>query len=192
MLTSRQFARLLSLATALWQPPYPRAAESASAFHAADCGATLPSAVSAFVRSEARHGWIVVTLNDLVADDQALWSRSHAGQCPGIAVGRFDGTAADSYAIALVRRGGRVGHYVEQLVLLRPSGSTYSHVVVNGPARVVSPLVVWSLPPGTYAGSGDGLRVTIGTDSFVYEKLEASAVQYYLVGGQLHSLVTGD
>lgn len=39
---------------------------------------------------------------------------------------------------------------------------------------------------------GNARHVTITTDSFVYEKLEASAVQYYLTAARLRSVVLAD
>ena len=137
------------------------------------------------------HDWRVVKLTDLPLDDQKLWEPSHDGRCPGIAAGKFTGGEKLSYAVALIRDQPS-GRILEQLIILAPEGDSFRRAVLIKPTNVVSPFVVWKVPPGKYKGVDQGKTVQIVHDSFVYEKLEAYATQYYYDGGRLHSIVTAN
>ncbi len=136
-------------------------------------------------------GWRIVLLNDLPTDDIGLWNAANRGRCPGVAVGNFVNEYAQSYAIALIRKNPS-GKLEEQLLLLAPKGRTLSRLVVVRPTLVVSPFVVWRVPPGKYSGVDKDESVSVEHDSFVYEKIEATATQYYFVNGHLRSLLTAE
>jgi hypothetical protein len=135
--------------------------------------------------------WKILGTKDLPEDDAALWASAHSGKCPGVAVGDFTGSQTPAYAIALIRQEPS-GKYVEQLALLIMKGRTFSRVEVVSPKGVVGPFVVWTVPPGKYKGVDRQGVVSVRYDSFVYEKMEASATQYYYIDGHLRSLVTAD
>jgi hypothetical protein len=84
------------------------------------------------------------------------------------------------------------GKYVEQLVLLVAKGEMFTRLTVVSSKSVISPFVVWTVPPGKYRGVDQHTSVSVPHDSFVYEKMEAFATQYYYADGHLHSLVTAD
>jgi hypothetical protein len=136
-------------------------------------------------------GWSVVTVRDLPNDDKKLWATAHGDRCPGIAVGNFTGDRKPSYAVAFIRKAPS-GQLFEQLVLFAAYGPGRYRVVAVRPTEVVSPFVVWVAPPGTYSGVEQGGNIKIANDSFVYEKLEAFATQYYLDRGRLRSLVSSN
>ena len=150
-----------------------------------------------FVPASAReiisefHGWRIVGLTDLPGDDQKLWRTSHDGKCPGIAAGNFMGGEKLSFAIALIRNQPS-GRILEQLIVLSPEGDSFRRTTVIAPTDVVSPFVVWKVAPGNYKGVYQDKTVRIAHDSFVYEKMEAYATQYYYIGNRLHSIVTAN
>jgi hypothetical protein len=162
----------------------------ASRFCRADeCASLIPEPGRKLV-SDA-HEWKILDLKDLPADDASIWAGAHSGQCPGVAVGDFTGGHTPSYAIAMIRKEPS-GKYVEQLVLLVARGETFTRLTVASSKSVISPFVVWTLPPGKYRGVDQHASVSVPHDSFVYEKMEAFATQYYYADGRLHSLVTAD
>jgi hypothetical protein len=155
------------------------------------CASLLPPAAQVKIEPMMRHGWRIVTFNDLPADDQALWKQYHVGKCPGVSEGRFRDAGKTSYAVALLK-GHSPGKYIEQLRLIMPVSNSLSLISVVTPTQVSTPFVVWTVPPGRSTGMGGEPVVNLRTDSFVYEKMEASATQYYFRDGQLHTLHTAN
>jgi hypothetical protein len=156
-----------------------------------NCTALVGGAVREAISAELAMGWRVVTPDDLPPDDRALWNRQHSGKCPGVSEGDFAGGGSRSYAIALLRAAAPSG-YTEQLILVGSGGHHSSRLRVVAPTHVESPLVVWSRPPGRYTGWDGGPRIDVSADSFVYEKMEATATQYYFQHGQLHTLLVSN
>jgi hypothetical protein len=154
-----------------------------------ECASLIPDPARKLV-SDA-HEWKILDLKDLPADDASLWAGAHSGQCPGVAVGDFTGRQTPSYAIAMIRKEPS-GKYVEQLVLLAAKGEMFTRLTVVSPKSVVSPFVVWTVPPGKYRGVDQHTSISVSHDSFLYEKMEAFATQYYYAEGRLHSLITAD
>jgi hypothetical protein len=135
-------------------------------------------------------GWSVLSADMLPDDDAAIWREAHKGLCPGSVAGRFTDREAISYVVALVKRNPD-STYLER-VLAFPAGSDETSPTVLIPsARVISPFVVWKVPPGRYRGV-DGGSVLIRWESFVYEKIESVATQYYWLGGRFHSFQTAE
>jgi hypothetical protein len=154
-----------------------------------ECASLIPEPGRKVI-SDARE-WKVLDLKDLPSDDASIWVSAHGGRCPGVAVGDFTGSPTPSYAIAMVRKEPS-GKYFEQLILLVAKGKMFRRLTVVSPRRVVSPLVVWTVPPGKYRGVDQHTSLSLRHDSFVYEKMEAFATQYYYGDGRLHSLITAD
>jgi len=154
-----------------------------------DCISRIPLSVRNIV-SEYK-GWRIVSLADLPQDDQKLWTTSRNGQCPGVAIGNFTGGTNLSYVVALMRSQ-QSGGLQEQLVTLTQDGELLKTNVVVAPTNVTSPFVVWKVPPGTYKGVDQNKIVRIVNDSFVYEKMEAYARQYYYDNGRVRSIVTAN
>jgi hypothetical protein len=156
---------------------------------AEDCLALIPGKAREVIAGF--HDWKVVSLADHSEDDQKLWTASHKGQCPGIAAGRFVGEDRISYAAALIRVQPS-GGLQEQLIVLSPDGDSFSPAVVVKQSIVTSPFVTWKASPGTYKNIDLSKTIQIARDSFIYEKIEAYAKQYYYVDGHLRSIVTAD
>jgi hypothetical protein len=156
---------------------------------AEDCLALIPGTAREVIAGF--HDWKVVTLADLPEDDQKLWTASHQGQCPGIATGRFMEGDKISYAVALIRAQPS-RRLQEQLIVLSSKGDSFSPAVVVEPTIVTSPFVTWKASPGAYKNIDQSKTIQIARDSFIYEKIEAYAKQYYYVDGRLRSIVTAD
>jgi len=153
-----------------------------------NCASLLPDKAREAISD--LHEWKVVKLTDLPADDQKLWENSHNGQCPGVAAGNFSEDKL-SYAVALVRSQPS-GALQEQLIVLLPEANSFRRTVVVKPTTVVGPFVIWRVPPGKYQGVDNAGTVQIAHDSFIYEKMEAYARQYYYDAGHLRSIVTAN
>ncbi len=151
-----------------------------------DCNSALPREVVAPV------GWRVLDLTDLAQDDRQMWEHVHAGRCPGVAVGRFASGSRDSYAVALLKNGtGR--ELLQQLIVWLWAEGHFSAITLVGPRAIVAgPFVVWMTPPGKAFGIDGKRPIRIVHDSFVYEKMEAVATQYYYLNGRFHTLQTAE
>lgn len=143
---------------------------------AEQCGSSIPASVRQVIIQF--HDWKIVDESDLPIDDQKLWSTSHAGLCPGFVTGKFSNAENLSYVIALIHKGPTTG-ILEQLIVLEPVGTSFRQMIAVKPTKVISPFVVWRVPPGNYQGVEDEKPMQISNDSFVYEKMEAYATQFY-------------
>ena len=94
--------------------------------HAVGCLSSLPPRARDIV--SALRGWKVVEVADLPTDDRNLWSASHDGLCPGVAVGQFGPGKGARYAIALIKPFPS-GELQEQLIVLTPKGESFSSEV---------------------------------------------------------------
>jgi hypothetical protein len=137
-------------------------------------------------------GWRVVTLADLPNDDRDLWQREHTGRCPGVAAGRLVSGDRYSYAVALLKEDANGGLF-QQLVVWLWAGGHLSSTVLVGPTPVVAgPFVVWMAPPGKSVGVDGQPPVMFAHDSFIYEKMEAIATQFYYLNGRFRKLQTAE
>lgn len=57
---------------------------------------------------------------------------------------------------------------------------------------MVNPFVIWKVAPGIYKELDHDKTIHISHDSFVYEKMEAYATQYYYENGRWNSIVTAN
>ena len=162
-----------------------------SAALAADCALSLPKALETSIATEKGLGWRVVSQQDLPQDDRQLWELNHASQCPGLTGGHFTGSAAVSYAVAFLKQESNEKHS-EELIVFTLAKDVVSRIILVKPNSIISPFVVWKLPPGKYTGADGRPSITLANESFVYEKMESVATQYYFSGGGFHLLNTAD
>lgn len=149
---------------------------------AEDCLSGLPDSLRSAVEQDH---WKILSPFDIPSADWKLWKNAHQGQCPGVAVGNFFPRTDSSFVVALIQ-GDDPKNLLEKVVLLtQKKGQPITEIVVS-PQQVTTPSVVWKLPPGHFAGV-DGTRASISRDSFVYEKIAASAKQFYYQGSNLRS-----
>ena len=135
-------------------------------------------------------GWSLLRLKDLNPDDQKLWLSARPEACPGYAAANMGAGSGPSYIVALIDK--RTADTREKVVLLIPHGNSFAKRTLTKPTKVGNPAVVWRAPPGKYHRWDESRSITVRSDSVVLETIEASAVQYYVVGGRLRSLITSD
>lgn len=151
----------------------------------ADCN-LLPRDVQAYLKSQ--QGWSVVTEDDLISDDVALWHKYHTNQCPGFTAVALGPGKALSYALALLHR--NRSEISEKLIVIEQRAGQPAYLQLVAVAPVVSPFVVWRAPPGIYRDEISRKSTRAPHDAIIYEKMEASATAYYLSDGRFHSVVT--
>lgn len=149
---------------------------------ALDCLNGMPETFKSAVEQD---NWKIVEPGDIPTDDWKLWKNAHQGQCPGVAVGNFFPKTNSSFIVALIQGDDAKGFLEKVVLVTTKKGQTITEIVVN-PIQTKTPSVVWKLPPGHYAGV-DGTTAGISRDSFVVEKVSASASQFYYQGSNLKS-----
>lgn len=147
-----------------------------------DCLSNLPDTFKSAVEQD---NWKIVQPFDIPTDDWKLWKNAHQGECPGVAVGNFFPKTNSSYIVSLIQGDDAKGFLQKVVLVTAKKGQTITEIVVN-PIQSKTPSVVWKLPPGHYAGV-DGTTAGISRDSFVVEKVSASATQFYYQGSNLKS-----
>jgi hypothetical protein len=149
---------------------------------ALDCLNGMPETFKSAVEQD---NWKIVEPGDIPTDDWKLWKNAHQGQCPGVAVGNFFPKTNSSFIVALIQGDDAKGFLEKVVLVTTKKGQTITEIVVN-PIQTKTPSVVWKLPPGHYAGV-DGTTAGLSRDSFVVEKVSASASQFYYQGSNLKS-----
>lgn len=147
--------------------------------------------VKALIHGRLAHGGHVLSVVDLPDDDQKLWLARRKDLCPGLARGNFDGSGHESLVVAIVRPAQENGAY-EELVFIRQLQGRYTMTRLTAPTHVVSPLVIWSVPPSSYHSPYLDSTIVTTTDSFIYEKIEASSTLYFYKGGRFRTFLLSD
>jgi len=151
---------------------------------AESCLSGMPDSARSTVEQD---NWTILQPQDLPETDLKIWKNAHQGQCPGIAGGNFFPKADTSFIVALIQSDDQKNVLEKVLLVTQKKGQSETAVVIS-PLQVKSPKVVWRLPPGHYAGI-DGTKAGISRDSFVVEKINSSAKQFYYQGNRLQSFV---
>jgi hypothetical protein len=144
----------------------------------------MPDSLKSTVEQD---NWTILQPQDLPAADLKVWKNSHPGQCPGVAVGNFFPKADTSFIVALIQVDDQKKLREKVLLLTLKKDRSEAAVAVSA-LEANSPSVVWKLSPGHYAGI-DGTKAAISRDSFVVEKINSSAKQFYYQGTRLQSFV---
>jgi hypothetical protein len=137
--------------------------------------------------------WKIKTVDDLESYDRELWLKDNTDKCPGIATGHFLNAASQDFALLLVPKVPDTNGY-KVIVFAMPDGkaSYEARVVAESKSQGSASMVIYAIPPGTYADAEGTRRVQIRLDSFQVEILEASATLYFWRSGQFHHLVTSE
>lgn len=152
----------------------------------ADC-ARIPDSVTGYIRPQA--GWHMVTTPEL-GEDQALWTRYHGRQCPGLVRINLTGTAPESYAVALIRQTGVL--LQERVELLTLMGTTVSRTTLESDSDLSGPWVIFRAKPGRYTDIETGKRVVLQHEGIIFEKMEAADRLYYRANGRINELTLSD
>ncbi len=65
------------------------------------CNSLLPKEVSKEIIDKFK-GWHVLSDKDLIPDDQKIWEKTHQGECPGIAKGKYKDSKNVLYAVLIL------------------------------------------------------------------------------------------
>ncbi|MEI9979655.1 MAG: hypothetical protein WDN23_11790 [Edaphobacter sp.] len=149
---------------------------------AQDCLSNLPPSLKSAVEQD---NWKILSPFDVPSVDWKLWKNAHQDQCPGVAVGNFYPKTKSSYVVALIQ-GDDPKNLIEKVVLVAEKKDQTIVETIVPPAQTTTPALVWRLPPGHYA-SIDGTQAGISRDSIVYEKVAATARQFYYHDGHVQS-----
>jgi hypothetical protein len=151
---------------------------------AESCLSGMPDSVRSTVEQD---NWTILQPQDLPDGDLKIWKIAHPGQCPGVAVGNFFPKADTSFIVALIQVDDQ-RNLLEKIMLLTQRKDRSETAVVASPTQAKSPSVVWKLPRGHYAGI-EGTKAGISRDSFVVQKINSSAEQFYYQDSRLRSFV---
>lgn len=144
----------------------------------------LPSPVVDLIRMKFS-GWRPRQFSDLGSEDQQLWVKAHSNDCPGTAVGHFEGQDRLSYAVLLVPQSNPTGGYKLLVFNRTPSGDTYVWKLLDHANATYSGLVIETAPPGKYSDYEDArISVTTKLDGFYLEWIEKGALLYYWSAGR--------
>jgi hypothetical protein len=137
--------------------------------------------------------WRAKQISDLEGYDRQLWLETHAQECPGIAIGRFESSANLSYAALLVPKAKSSSGY--KIVVLSASGpgNTYaSKILEQGQGEGSDGLVISVAAPGQYSGFENTEMAKLKVDGIYVQWIEKAASLYYWSSGQYHKLQTED
>jgi hypothetical protein len=148
----------------------------------------LPAEVQRFLAKSAPE-WTTLRVDQLRPDDQIIWKQIHSGECPGLAVGNFNGMG-QSYALNLVETS--QGKLFQQLVVLLPSARNDDRFVLLAPMEVATFSVITRMPPGRYENIEDGRYIVPKYDSVALTALESGTIQYYWDGTSFRNITTSE
>jgi len=121
--------------------------------------------------------WRVVTIRDLLAEDQRIWRAHYPGKCPGYAAAHLSDADRLSYAFNLIRKTHEAVY--QALIVFDPDGDSYKLHVLSRPEAVAALSVMSVHPPGLVTSSVDGRSVRSKFSVITLEVLESGAIVYY-------------
>jgi hypothetical protein len=134
--------------------------------------------------------WSLLHVDNLQADDSALWNARRPQACPGFAPADLGVGSGFAYAIALIRTT-RQGNE-EEVILLIPTGDQIEQRMLAKPHPVSNPAVVWRAEPGRTRAWDGGPTINVAHDSIIVETIETTAEQFFFVRGRMRRVVTSD
>jgi hypothetical protein len=153
------------------------------------CSVTrLPTAASELLRTKFPL-WRAKQISDLEAYDRQFWTEEHPKECPGIAIGHFEGSEHLAYAMLLVPKNESTGGY--KIVVLSELGSAFSAKLLEQ-GQSAQGLVISVAAPGQYADFEDTKQAKLTVDAIYVQWIEKAALLYYSSGGRYHQLQTSD
>ena len=149
------------------------------------CQSLLPPALQKEIKARYPK-WRLMELSDMSSDDAKLWVGRRGEVCPGVAIGDFDGSKLDQYALLLLRKKPR-----QTVILLysakQPTGRYRFATLVQGPTALIP--VVFKGDPGDYYEADKGQTpIKIKGDTIIYEIMEAGTEVFYFAGGRIKRL----
>ena len=148
----------------------------------------LPNAASELLKTEFPL-WRAKQISDLEAYDRQLWIEEHPKECPGIAIGYFEGSEQLAYAVLLIPKKESIRGY--KIVVLNELGSAFSAKVLEQ-GQSSEGLVISVAAPGQYSDFENTEAANLKADGIYVQWIEKAALLYYWSGGRYHKLQTSD
>jgi hypothetical protein len=152
----------------------------------------LPEGVRATLGSQFAE-WRIQTTADLEEDYRAAWTSKKASDCPGIAIGKFDGRSEPSYALLLVPR--EKGKQAFRFTVLSKSGKAgvYSATLLEqddtyGPGE----MGIYRVEPGLQFNEERFATFKLKTDGIYVETFEKAGWIYFWKHGHYEHVVESD
>lgn len=155
------------------------------------CGTNLAPGAKVLLDSKYAD-WRPKDVSDLGADDKELWLKAHPKDCPGIAIGQFEKAGRLSYAVLLVPKSKLKQGY--KILVLTPTANAYAARLLDhaDSGYSSSGLVLFKLPPGTYADFEQTASVRVKHDAINVEWIEKASVLYYWANGKFLTIQPSD
>lgn len=154
--------------------------------------ARLPTPVADLLKAKFSD-WRPKQISDLEADDQQLWTQAHNEECPGIAIGYFEGADRLAYAVLLVPKFQPTGGYRLVVFSKPPSKDTYGWKLLDrADGQSYSGLVISKVGPGKYSDFEGTKSIRIRLDAIYLEWIEKGADLYYWSAGRYRRLRVSD
>jgi len=149
---------------------------------------SLPEPVLASLAKDYS-GWIVITPNELSAEDRETWRKLYFKECPGMIAGKFSGDR-EGYALNLVKKVGAKTY--QQIVYYQPTESSFTIISIFPRTAVGVVTVLRKFPPGIYKPFYGGKSVSIKTATIGVSEIDAGTIVYYWDQTKFRSIITSD
>ena len=143
--------------------------------------------------------WRVLEKNDIDSLSQVLWDETRGEECPGVAVGNYDGSNEKGYAALIIPQDSTKRKF-KLLLLKKNSSRNYTIKTLIKSSGVGDYPVIYKGKPGTYTETGsfdydkDNEADSVETkyDVIICEFIEKGALAFYYKDGKFHELVISD
>jgi hypothetical protein len=127
---------------------------------------------------------------DLSADDQKIWMKAHAKECPGISVGHFENEYSVAYAFLLVAKSEPAGGYKFVVFTKTTNGDTYSSKLLNQVDTNIDStgLTISKVLPGKHSNYQKTKTINATLDTILLQWLDSAADLFYWSGGKYQRL----
>ncbi len=159
----------------------------------AACTTLLPDAAS-LVLKQKYPGWRLLDIDDLESKDREIWHKTHADECPSIAIGRYESKSKVQYAVLLIPEK-KLTTLKTKLVMLRltTDGKFIPQVLFDDTALLINYPVIYKASPGQYVDFYDpDKKIEVSSDTVIYDRIGASAVAFYYANGKYDKVLISD
>lgn len=137
--------------------------------------------------------WRILEKNDIDSDDQILWDKAHGGECPGVAVGDYDGSKEKQYAILIIPKDSVKRQFKLLLLKNNPSEKYTIRTIYEADNAGDAYPVIYTGDSGTYSDLYDeNTKVEVNHDAIICEFIEKGAFAFYYKKGKYKKLLISD
>jgi hypothetical protein len=156
-----------------------------------ECSSLLPAEVRAALDIGYK-GWRVLEYRDLASDIQDFWDKNHQKECPGVAIGRFDGKHT-AYAFIIIEEVDGTKQVKLMISEKRKDKHTLRVLYNCKEINIIRYPVVLRSPPGIYKDIYNNKNsVTARNEVILFEYHGARAIIFYYLGGRYHQMLIWD